>query len=250
MPSDPVAADAAPGSGVLEVSVWHAQDVVGAQDGGAHRLFLVSPLDDGIGLSPDLPTVSSVVRAADVPVRVCLRLNDSFTTTGGEFVRLIGLAEEFMALGAQGVAFGFLNSDLKIDTETCSALSSSLPGVPWTFNHTFDATLDPRRSWRLVRQLPGLASVHSGGSSQGLSQGYDDLLALVAGDPEIAALLTASGGLSAEHVPWFARQGVRQFHIAEQARPRGSAKAYVDAALVRSWRLLVDSATARSKMVR
>lgn len=247
MSAPPELAPRADGSGVLEVTVWHAQDVVGAQEGGAHRLFLVSPIGDGIGLSPDLPTVSSVVRAADVPVRVLLRLNDSFTTTGGEFVRLIGLAEEFMSLGAQGVAFGFLDADLEIDTETCSALASSLPGVPWTFNLAFDATLDARRSWRVARRLPGLDSVQSGGSTQGLSHGYDDLLALAQGDPEIASLLTVSGGLSAEQVPWLARVGVRQFHIAEQSRPGGSAKAYVDAGLVRSWRLLIDSATARSR---
>ncbi len=237
MPGPPVSAPGAEGSGVLEVSVWHAQDVVGAQEGGAQRLFLVSPLADGIGLSPDLPTVSSVVRGSDVPVRVCLRLNDSFTTTGGEFVRLIGLAEEFMSLGAQGVAFGFLDTDLEIDSETCSALASALPGVPWTFHLAFDAALDARRSWRVARRLPGLAAVHSGGSALGLRHGYDDLLALAQGDSEIAALLTVSGGLSAEQVPWFARVGVRQFHIAEQARPGGSAKAYVD---VGSGALLAD----------
>lgn len=234
-------------AGVLEVTVWHDKDVVAAQEGGAHRLFLVSPLDDGIGLSPDLPTASSVIRASDLPVRVCLRLNDSFTTTGGEFVRLIGLAEEFMAIGAAGVAFGFLDSDLEIDTETCSALAVALPGVPWAFHSAFDATLDVARSWRLVRRLPGIAGVMSGGSAQGLSHGYDELLTLAESDAGVASLLVAAGGLTAEQVPWFARVGVRQFHIAEQARPGGSAKAYVDAALVRSWQRLVDSATARSR---
>lgn len=235
--------------GVLEVTVWHDKDVVAAQEGGAHRLFLVSPLDDGIGLAPDLPTASSVLRASDVPVRVCLRLNDSFTTTGGEFVRLIGLAEEFMALGAEGVAFGFLDTDLEIDTETCSALAVALPAVPWTFHRAFDATLDVARSWRLVRRLPGVVGVMSGGSSQGLSHGYDELLGLAESDAEVASLLIASGGLTAEQVPWFARAGVRQFQIAEQARPGGSAKAYVDAALVRSWQRLVDSAATRSRPV-
>jgi copper homeostasis protein len=54
-----------------------------------------------------------------------------------------------------------------------------------------------------------------------------------------------SGGLVAEQVPWLARAGVRQVQIGEQARPGGSAKAYVDAALVRSWRTLVDDAVDR-----
>jgi copper homeostasis protein len=33
---------------------------------------------------------------------------------------------------------------------------------------------------------------------------------------------------------------VRQLHLGGQVRPGGSAKAYVDAAYVRSWRSMVD----------
>lgn len=235
-------------TGLLEVTVWHDQDVLGAQEGGADRLFLLAPAEDDIGLSPDVPTVAAILRGSSVPVRVCLRLNDSLTTTGGEFTRLIGLGEEFLALGAEGLTFGFLNPFLEIDTDTCAALATALPGVPWTFHHAFDAALDPGRAWRRVQTLPGLTSVHSGGSPQGLGHGYDDLLTLAEGDLGIARLLTASGGLTAEQVTWFARAGVTQFHVAEQVRPTGGATpAYVDARLVRSWRLLVDSATERSR---
>ena len=54
------------------------------------------------------------------------------------------------------------------------------------------------------------------------------------------------GGLLAEQVPWFVRTGVRQFHLGAQARPGASYKAYVDAAHVRSWRLLLDDALDRA----
>lgn len=232
-------------AGLLEVTVWHGQDVAEAEEGGADRLFLVAPAEDDIGLSPDVPTVSAILRSTSVPVRVCLRLNDSFTTTGGEFTRLIGLGEEYLALGAEGLAFGFLDPFLEIDTDTCAALAGALPGVPWTFHQAFDAALDPRRAWRAVQALPGLTAVHSGGSLQGLDHGYDELLALIGGEPEIARLLIASGGLTAEQVTWFARAGVTQFRVAEQVRPGGRSTASVDANLVRSWRLLVASATER-----
>ena len=54
----------------------------------------------------------------------------------------------------------------------------------------------------------------------------------------------AGGGLRAEHVPWFVRAGVRQFHVATTARPGGSwDKAYVDAGHVRAWRMLLDDAS-------
>ena len=54
------------------------------------------------------------------------------------------------------------------------------------------------------------------------------------------------GGLLAEHVPWFVRAGVRQFHLGTPGRGRAASyKSYVDAGHVRSWRLLLDSAVER-----
>ena len=88
-------------------------------------------------------------------------------------------------------------------------------------------------------------AVRSAGSPQGLSVGYDDLLATAA-DPEVARLLMPGGGLLAEHVPWFVRSGVSQFHLGRQVRPGASWKSYVDAGHVRSWRLLLDSTAARA----
>jgi len=226
---------------LLEVAIGHERDVEGAVEGGADRLHLT-----GTGeLSPEIATVSAVCRDTDVPVFALLRLNDSWTTTGGEMARLVGLAEDYLAVGASGVSFGFLDADLEVDTAVCTHLSTSLANVPWTFHRAVDDTLDPRRTWRRLLELPGLVHVRSAGSPRGLGEGYDDLLATAESDPAIARLLMPGGGLLAEQVPWLVRTGVRAFHVGPQVRPGGSAKAYVDAALTRSWRLLLDSAVER-----
>jgi len=229
-------------SALLEVAVLGPRDVAGAAEGGADRLEL-AVRDGDLALSPEPALVSAVCREADLPVRVVLRLDDSLTTTGGAFTRLVGLAETYAGLGAEGVVFGFLDRDLEVDLDTCTALADQLQRLPWTFSDAVDVVLEPRRAWRRLPNLPGLDAVKSGGSSQGLAVGYDDLLSL-AGDPEVARLVMPAAGLAAEHVPWFVRAGVRQFHLGPQARPGGSAKAYIDAALVRSWRLLLDDAVA------
>ncbi|MBD8868438.1 copper homeostasis protein CutC [Nocardioides donggukensis] len=222
---------------LLEVRVQHQRDVPGAVEGGADRLLLSTQA----GLSPDLAVASAVLRESAAPVRVMLRLNDGPTTTGGEFGRLVGLAEEYLALGAEGVAFGFLDPDLEVDVETSTALAEALPEVPWTFHDVVDLCLEPSRAWRRLRTLPGLDAVLTAGSPRGLAVGYDDLLALAQSDPAAAALMLPGGGLVPEHVPWLARAGVRQVHVGSQVRPGGTDKAYVDAGHVRSWRLLLDS---------
>jgi copper homeostasis protein len=224
---------------LLEVAVHAAHDVGGAVEGGADRLSLETP-KPGYDGSPDLSAASAVLRESDVPVRIMLRLNDTFSTTGGELSRLVGLGEEYLALGAQGVVFGFLDSRLEVDVETCRALADALPGVPWTFHGAIDAALDSTHAWRDVLSLAGLTAVRAGGSSRGLAFGYEELLARCQESPEVARIVMPAAGLVAEQVPWFSRAGVRQFHLGPQARPGGSAKAWVDPAYVRSWRRLLD----------
>lgn len=232
---------------LLEVAVAQARDVPGADEGGADRLLLHT-LDatDPIGRSPDLQLASSVLRETELPVRVMLRLSDGLSTSGGELTRLVGLAEEYVALGAEGVAFGFLDADLEIDLEVCLALADGLTGVPWTFHSAVDSHLDLRRAWRHLIGLPGLDAVLTGGSPRGMSVGFDDLLAMASSSPEVAGLLMPGPGLLGEHVPWLARAGVRQFHLGTQVRPGGSLKAYVDPGHVRAFRLLLDDTVARA----
>lgn len=224
---------------LLEVAVCQSADVAGCLEGGADRLTLAVAGDSG-GRSPELALASAVLRESEVPVRILLRLRSDDTTSGGEFVRLVGLAEEYLALGAEGVVFGFLDRDLEVDVDTCAALAAALPGVPWTFHRAVDSALDARRAWRDLLTLDGLTAVQTGGSPQGLAHGYDDLLTRCEGDPRVAALALPAGGLTAEMVPWFARTGVTQFQVDLQVRPGATHKAYVDAGFVRSWRTLLD----------
>ena len=230
---------------LLEVVAFHPRDVAGAHEGGADRLFVVDG-PEGEGLSAEPGTVSAVGKETDLPVRAMLRLNDTFTTTGGELARLVGLAEDYLAVGAEGVAFGFLDSDLNVDVEVCEHLANALPGVPWTFHRAFDASLETSLAWRRVRHLPGVDAVLSAGSARGLEAGYDELTDRAATDPDVARLLMAGGALRGEHVPWLVRAGVRQFQVSASTRPGGSWKAHVEAGHVRAWRMLLDDAADRA----
>ena len=138
--------------------------------------------------------------------------------------------------------------DLEVDAEVCRNLAERLPGVPWVFHEAIDATLDatPVLGPRHRPPRPGRRPV------LGLAARPLDRVRRPAGPRHWpphpwARLLIAGGGLVAEQVPWFLRAGVRQFHVSEQVRPEASPRAYVDAGLVRSWRLLLDDALARAE---
>lgn len=230
---------------LLEVVVLHVKDAVAATEGGADRLLLVAEPDD-VGASPDLASVSAVVKATDLPVRVMLRHGAGHDVTADGVDALAEFAEAASTLGARGFSFGFLDSLLEIDIEACSELASRVR-LPWSFHRGFDSALNTRRAWRDVVGLPGLDAVASAGSSRGMSAGADELLTH-ATDPRIAELLMASGALEPEQIPWLVRAGVRKFGVGATVRPgRSWTRSFVDVDHVRTWRMLLDDAVARAR---
>ncbi|MBA2508497.1 MAG: copper homeostasis protein CutC [Nocardioidaceae bacterium] len=230
------------GEPVLEVRVLHRADAEAAEAGGADRLMVVA-LGEQRAHAPDPGVVAEVVRASGLPVRPLLRLpadaDRPDTTTGAGLDRMVGLAGEYVAAGADGVVAGFTTDQLEIDVELATALGEQL-NCPWTFSRALDRTLEHRRSWRHVLGLPGVDAVLSAGSSVDAERGHQQLLDL-AGDPAIAARLVAAGGVRPEHVPWLLRARVAGVQVASAVRPGGSwTRAHVDTQLVRSWRLLLD----------
>ncbi|WP_026925787.1 copper homeostasis protein CutC [Granulicoccus phenolivorans] len=231
-------------TGLVEVLVLTPADAQRAAAGGADRVEVIGSLEFG-GMSPDPELVEKVRDAVDLEIRVRLRLREGFSTDGGEFARLRGLAASYLDAGADGIVMGFLNGREEIDTEVLAGL---LAGVdwPWTFHRAFDSVLDPALAWTTLLPAPGLDQVQSAGSPRGLAYGLDELIAFARSDRRIAALAMAGGGLLPEHVPWLARARITAFHLAEQVRPHGSFREYVDPDLVGSWRRLVDAEVARA----
>ena len=146
--------------------------------------------------------------------------------------------------GADGVVLGFLNAHTEIDVPVISALVGQTD-FGWTFDRAVDACISVDRAWRELRQLPGLDAVLTAGSPRGVTEGLDDLVSRARTDDFARSVIMAGGGLLPEHVPWLARAGVRAFQVGAAVRPLGSAKAYVDPDLVRTWRTLVDHSVRR-----
>jgi len=229
-------------SRLIEVVALHPSDAENAQAGGADRIQVCAwSKDEPWSVEPAV--VGAIVRAVDVPVRVTLRLSAGFTTQGGEFARLVGLASSYLSVGVEGFSFGFLTPHLDIDVDLCTSLAQEIGNTPWTFDRAFDSALEASRAWRQLRQLPGLDAIHTSGAARGMDAGFDDLLAMATSDPTFAATAIAAAGTRPEHVPWLVRARITQLHLGALVRPGGSwTKAHVDVGFVRSWRRLLDDA--------
>jgi copper homeostasis protein len=238
-------------NGLLEVVVLSAADAERAEAGGADRLHLLAGSEES-PRSPEPALVGQVRRSTTLPIRVTVRLREGFSTDGGEMARLQGLVSAYRQVGADGMVLGFLNAHTEIDLPVVHALmgeadpsTSSAGRSGWTFDRAVDACISVDRAWRELRRLPGLDSVLTAGSPRGVAEGLDDLLERARTDDFARSVIVAGGGLLPEHVPWLVRAGIRAFQIGAAARPLGSAKAYVDPGLVRTWRTLIDDAVRR-----
>lgn len=224
---------------LLELIALGPGDAAGAVEGGADRLEVVADIETG-GLTPAVGVVRDLKRECDLPLRVMLRANSGFSTSGSELSKLKGAASQLAGAGADGFVFGFLGLSADVDVDTTMGLAAAIGGLPWTFHRAIDHALDHDRAWEVLPELAGLDTVLTAGSARGAGDGLDDLCRRARQSPKAAELIMAGGGLAPDHVPWLARAGVRKFHVGSRVRPGGSFRAYIDAHLVRSWRSLVD----------
>ena len=233
---------------MLEVIALDAQDAVAAQIGGADRLELVSDMASD-GLTPARETFAAVRAAVDLPVRVMLRAADGFSAGGPE--ALDALCERARALRAEGAeefVLGFLDeagrADLAAIGVLLGAVGGTAPGCRWTFHRALDHAADREALRKQLDGLPGLDTLLTAGSPDGVTAGLDVLRAEAArtatGEPGHLPRLMAGGGLRPEHVPPLRAAGVTAFHVGGAARS-GGWDTPVSPAAVRRWRALLDA---------
>jgi copper homeostasis protein len=217
---------------LLEVIALDAADAAAAQEGGADRIELVAEMAAD-GLSPSAATVTEVIAATDLPVRVMLRLSDGFAA--GDIDQLLRRAAEMQDAGAREFVLGFLTPDGGPDLSALERIVAELGGAPWTFHRAIDHAADRKPLRHAVSGLPGL----DGFLTAGAPTGVDDGIAALVTEAQGAQRTVVGGGLRFDHLPRLRAAGIDAFHIGSGARPTGW-NTPVSADAVRSWRTALD----------
>lgn len=131
---------------LLEVCITSVDDAVIAAEAGADRLELNAALELG-GLTPSLGTLIEVKQAVDVPVMVMLRPRPGgFCYSDPDVATLQRDLDLALQHGADGLVFGLLTPEGRVDTERCARLLAQCGAVPAVFHRAFDVTLDPEEA--------------------------------------------------------------------------------------------------------
>ncbi len=219
---------------LLEVIVLSVADARAAAEGGADRLEVVRDIRAG-GLTPSLPLVRAIAAETPLPLRVMLRENGGYATGAGEILAMRRAAEEFAALGVDGLVTGFARAGAASLDETAAVLRD-VPGVRVTFHRAFDQVRDRLRTIDGLSAMPQIDRILTDGGP-GTPAERCERLREWGGRAGSRITLIAGGGVDDEAIRWFAGHGcVREVHVGRAARERGEQEGPVSVARVRHLR--------------
>src|SRR5215471_11838018 len=128
---------------LLEICCGSAADAWEAQQGGADRVELCSALFLG-GLTPSLGAILEAKDRVKIPVMAMIRpRSGGFCYSKSDYAVMQRDVRVAVEQGADGIVFGVLRSDGRVDRERCAQLCNLALGRQTVFHRAFDVTPDP-----------------------------------------------------------------------------------------------------------
>lgn len=163
---------------LLEICCGSIDDAIQSQEGGADRVELCSALFLG-GLTPSIGTIQEAKRRLKVPVIAMVRpRSGGFCYTDAEFATMERDTEAALDNGADGVVFGILRRDGRIDLRRTGRIRRIIGGRQAVFHRAFDVTPAPFEALDQLIDL-GMTRVLTSGQKDNAAEGVELIAKLV-----------------------------------------------------------------------
>ncbi len=205
----------------LEIATLSVADAVAAQKGGADSIEISRDLSVG-GLTPDFDLVRRARDTVQIAINVMLRPHArDFIYTEREIETILDDACRLAHLGINGIVFGALTPEHRLDLALIEQVAGSAAPLPLTVHRALDESVEPDQA---LAGLVGIAPrtlvrrvLTSGPAPDAWSgrvalaewvRAYGDQLRFV-----------VSGGLKCEHLPeMLATVKAHEYHFGSAAR--------------------------------
>jgi copper homeostasis protein len=163
---------------LLEIIASTVDDCVAAESGGADRIEFCAAIAMG-GLTPSLGTLIEAKKRVQIPVMAMVRPRaGGFCYSDADFAVMRRDAALFLEHGADGIVFGILHSDGRVDTKRCGKMLELAGGRQIVFHRAFDVVPDPLRALEELIDL-GFTRVLTSGQQKTALEGGDLIRRLV-----------------------------------------------------------------------
>jgi len=166
---------------ILEICCGSADDVIRAWQGGADRAELNSDLFHG-GLTPTVGALRVAKQKTDLPIMAMVRPREGgFCYTEAEFLTAVEDAKVLLENGADGLVFGFLHEDGRIDRERTAVLAKLTQdaGKETVFHRAIDVVPDWKEAFDILIEL-GITRVLTSGQESDVPWGAPTIREMIA----------------------------------------------------------------------
>ena len=179
---------------MLEICCGSLDDALEAAAGGADRVELCSCLFLG-GLTPSSGSLIEAKRRLAIPVMFMARpRGGGFCYTQTEMAVIERDVEMAIAQGADGVVFGILTPDGRVDLSRTRRICQLIGSREAVFHRAFDVTPDPFRALEELIDL-GLTRVLTSGQCHTVCEGLDLIKRLVDHAGDRIQVMPGGGGI-------------------------------------------------------
>lgn len=200
---------------LIEVCCGSADDVIQAKLAGADRVELNSDLFHG-GLTPTIGSFRVAKRETGLPIMTMIRPREGgFCYTAAEFSVCMEDAKALLTAGADGLVFGCLHEDGRIDLERTRALTQLAldAGKEAVFHRAIDVVPDWREA---IDQLAALSvtRILTSGQEPDVFYGTDTVREMIAYARGRVQILPGAG-ITLKNVARIVQEtGADQIHVA------------------------------------
>jgi len=205
----------------FEVCVDSIAGIRAAREADAERVELCANLLEG-GTTPSLGTILVARKLADIKLHVMIRpRGGDFLYDEDEIATMEADIASAKSAGVDGVVFGVLNRDGRVDRETTERLIARARPVSVTFHRAFDMTPEPLIALETLIEL-GVDRILTSGQEPTAYEGAERIAELFKAAVD-RIIIMPGGGITARNVARVAAvTGASEIHFAARV-PTASA---------------------------
>ncbi|HEX8355863.1 MAG TPA: copper homeostasis protein CutC [Segetibacter sp.] len=196
---------------LLEIAVFNYSSAVLAEQAGADRLELCENAGEG-GTTPSHGTLKQVKDKIQIPVFPIIRpRGGDFLYTADELLIMKQDIELCKQLDFEGVVFGMLLPDGKVDKENCKRLVDLAYPLDVTFHRAFDRTMDAFEALQDIIEC-GCTRILTSGQVPNVPDGVDLIKKLMETADGRIVIMPGSGLRSSNVLSIADSTGAVEFH--------------------------------------